>query len=143
MLEITQEGGIVRMVEPGVLREVLDVRISHIFFAQPIYNPIQAVNIVLQAPEVEEFMKTRGYSWPPRMVAATGITGNFDPPPDLPHVSGTMDNVTVSEALDRILKTFPGMCVYENCLQTTDKARDIYIGFFSLGKLGSIPVVVH
>jgi len=37
------------------------------------------------------------------------------PSPALPHLSGELDNVTVSKALDYILKTFPGLWTYQDC----------------------------
>ena len=34
---------------------------------------------------------------------------------DTPHISGELNNVIVSQALDQVLKTFSGLWIYENC----------------------------
>jgi hypothetical protein len=49
--------------------------------------------------------------------------------PELPEVAGQLNDVTVSQALDYILMTFPGYCVYENCT-TPDGARAVNFEFY-------------
>ena len=54
------------------------------------------------------------------------------PSPRLPHISGNLDNVTLSEALDYVLRTFPGLWVYENC-PSKKRKRAVFITFFRNG----------
>jgi hypothetical protein len=49
--------------------------------------------------------------------------------PDLPEVPGELNDVTVSQALDYVLETFPGYWVYENCT-TPDGGRSINFEFY-------------
>jgi hypothetical protein len=66
--------------------------------------------VILRTPEVIAFMKAHNIEWP----RSGGVRGNLlgQWTPDKPHISGSMDNVTVSEVLDRVLKTFPGIWIY-------------------------------
>jgi hypothetical protein len=113
--------GMIRMIESGVPKDLLKVKISHISFESngaPLqyaaYNPNAALlHAILRAPEVIAFMKAHGVDWP----WGEGLSGSGAPwPVSSPHISGSMDNVSLSEALDRVLKTFPGLWVYWSCL---------------------------
>jgi len=137
------------MAEIGVPADVLNVRISHISFERSgangqgaAYNPDDALNAILRAPEVMDFMKAHDIEQPSQ---GAGVPGNLIGrwPPEQPHISGSLDNVTVSEALDRILETFPGIWVFENCPRNDKKNRHLYFGFFYLQKIGSEVVVVE
>jgi hypothetical protein len=44
------------------------------------------------------------------------------PSPALPHLSGELDNLTVSEAFDYILKAFPGLWTYQD-YEGADRGR--------------------
>jgi hypothetical protein len=53
----------------------------------------------------------------------------------VPRVSGELNNVTLSEALDYMLKTFPGLWVYENCHGSgNDKTRVVVFAFYRSGQ---------
>jgi hypothetical protein len=43
-----------------------------------------------------------------------------------------MDDLSLSEALDRVLKTFRGIWVYENCPGDGGKGRSVFLLFFSV-----------
>lgn len=124
-------GGEIRMMERGVPTDVLNVRISHISFDQW-YDPRDGVSAILHTPEVVAFMKARDIKWP---FHGSAVRGN-PWPPEHPHLSGSLENVTVREVLDHILKTFPGIWVYENCPRTDEKNRTVYFGFWNLKNLG-------
>jgi hypothetical protein len=137
-----EKGGIVRMIEPDVPTDILNVKISHITLEGSatngkgaVYDPNDALIAILRTPEVVAFMEAHQIEWP---FHGGGLPGNFIGKwtGDQPHISGSMDNVTVSEALDRILQTFPGVWVYENCPQSKSRKRDVYLGFFYLQKMG-------
>ena len=59
----------------------------------------------------------------PRPMAFFMNAGFSKPLPDSPHISGTLDNVTVEGVLDRILQTFPGVWFYGNCVQDENHKR--------------------
>jgi len=130
-MQIAQDtpDGKIRMIERGVPTDVLDLTISHISFDQwPMYGPVDGLRAILHAPEVVAFMKARDIGWPLHGWGVRGGGGQW--PPEQPHLSGSLDNVTVRGVLDHVVKTFPGIWVYENCPRTDKKNRDIYLGFF-------------
>jgi hypothetical protein len=45
-----------------------------------------------------------------------------------PTVYGKLEDVTVSQALDHVLRTFPGFWLYENCANK-DGERTVYFSF--------------
>jgi len=113
-MRVTQEADRqIRILESGVPRDVLKVRIRRVSF-DDVYDVIAAQKSITSQPEVQSFMKANeinshlsrfGY----------GIGLRQQPEPGLPHISATLENVTVRQALDRLLKPFPGIWVYENC----------------------------
>ena len=77
-------------------------------------------------------MKARNIVDPNAMGAVRGNVGHW--PVEWPHISGTLDNITLSEALDYVLKTFPGIWLYENCPQTHKETESpIFDSFTSAG----------
>ncbi len=118
-MQVTQDPtGMIRMIESDVPRDLLDFRINHVSFklvspdGDVVYQPRVALQAIVWAPEVQAFMKThdirqtvdfeRAGAWPSL-------------PPNAPHISGGLENVTVSQALDQVVQTFPGLWIYENC----------------------------
>jgi hypothetical protein len=137
--------GTIRMIEQGVQSDLLNVRISHISFEnngialQYAYSANRTLlDAVLAAPEIRAFMKTHGLELPTGE-GATGNSGKW--PPSSPHISGAMDDLTLSEALDRVLTTFPGLWVYWNCSQS-DHPTHVYFRFFGLEKIGDKEFIV-
>ncbi len=123
--------GMIRMIGSGVPKDLLKVKISHISFESngvPLqyaaYSPNAALlHAILRAPEVVAFMKAHSIDWP----WGEAVPGSNAPwPVSSPHISGSMDNVSLAEALDRVLKTFPGLWVYWSCpVVQRPKARHI------------------
>ena len=119
--------GTIRMTEKGVPNDILNVRISHILFENYLHHDIRsanfAVEVILSAPEVRSFMAAHDIA-APQLKGPGSVPGNAGDqwPPDAPHISGSLDNVTVLEALDRVLAAFPGeVFVYWNCPETHEK----------------------
>lgn len=146
-MHVTQEPvGTIRMVEIGVPTDFLNIRISHISFdnngAGPssAYNPNIALRAIVGTPEVVAFMHTHDIQWP---FSGSGIGASSESSSDLPHVSGSLENVTLSQALDHVLKTFPGIWVYENCPKTANRSRLVYLRFYHLRRVGSAVLVVE
>jgi hypothetical protein len=131
--QVTQDSnGIIRVVEPDVPTDLLKVRISHITFGDGIYSASDALLwVVMNAPEVRAFFQRNHIAGPLPMTIVSGGIGK--PPSDSPHISGTLENVTVEEALDRILLSFPGIWLYENCPQNEKHKRTVFLGFYRLG----------
>ena len=132
-VSVTQDsGGNVRMIEPGVPDDFLNVRIHRITFrdyqGNDIFNGYDALSFVLSAPEVVAFL--RGHDI--ELVRSWAMFSGGLPPysPSFPHMFGTLDSVTVGEALDRIQHTFHDIWVYENCPQSETHKRAVYLEFF-------------
>jgi len=131
-MHVTQEAdGMIRMFESDVPRDLLDVRISHISFKDAegrngIWHPREARRMLVGEPEVRAFMRTYNIGW-----AADGESINdiYAPFSDRPHVSGDLCDVTLAEAMDYVLKSFPGFWVYENC-RKEDGTRVVFFEIF-------------
>lgn len=112
--------GTLRMMETGVPTELLNVKISHISF-EANATAIEVIrHVILLAPEVVSFMKSHEIETP----LGEGLSRGYGPSghPIVPnHISESMYDVTVSEALDGVLKIFPGIWVYESCPQDNGK----------------------
>lgn len=108
-MEIKQEDdGTIRMVEKDVPAELLNVKIQHVPFTD-VYGPEFALADILGTPEVRSFM--RDHQIYVKAVEGGPLTGF----PSKPGRLGPLEEVTFSQALDRVLKTFPGYWVYKSC----------------------------
>jgi hypothetical protein len=139
-MRVTQEpDGMIRMVEADVPRDLLDLRISHISFkldygpGDVLYDPRDALRAILNAPEVRAFMTAQNIGTPFDFEEVHGPIAV--PSPKLPHISGSLDNVTLSQALDYVSRTFPGLWVYENC-PSKKRKRAVFFTFFRNGPVG-------
>jgi hypothetical protein len=103
--------GLIRISNKAVARDLLNVKISNFSFKGE-YDPKDAVRSILQAPEVITFMQNHHVQFEP----STGTIG-IAPGKNLPQLKGRMENVSVSQLLDRILQTFPGLWIYKECVQ--------------------------
>lgn len=143
-MQVTQDAdGTIRMIESGVPTDLLEVEISHLPFelnAIPLqyaaFTPDDAIREILHAPEVLAFAKTHGIVIPPPVIGTMGHTHSH--PTNLPHITGSMDHLTVSQALDRVLKTFPGIWVFEDCTCPDKKDRCPYVWHFNLNSPGML-----
>ena len=133
-MRVTQDSGNrIRMVETGVPSDVLGVRIHHISFRDEdtqyriggleFRGPNVEMMRVLRSPEVQAFERAHN-------IEATGFRAPENAlNSELPTISGELNDVTVSQAFDYILKTFPGFWVYENCA-FEDGSRSVHFWFF-------------
>ena len=133
--------GTIRIRQSGIEDDLLNVRLRYINFGGPspdggYYSPNLALFSVVGAPEVSAFMKAHDVEWQqrPLFVSTIGVT-----PPWFPHLSGSLENVTVSQVFDHVLKTFPGIWVYENCPSHDGERRRVYFNFFLNPKNKSRP----
>jgi hypothetical protein len=115
-IRVTQDSdGTIRMRDSDVPRDLLDVKIANLSFDNEekkgvsMYSPVFVLNFVTAAPEVQAFMKNHNI----QKLGAALSHEIVDP--DGSRVTGELNNVTLSQALDYIMKTFPGLWVYERC----------------------------
>ena len=145
-LQVKQdEKGLIRFFEPSVPDDILSIRINHIafdgsgtFWHGGVYTPTDAVRIIVRSPEVLAFAKAHHIE-SMLFSGVMAVPGNLEGqwPASQPRITGSLDNVTVLQALDHVLSTFPGLWAYENCPATSDRPRTIWVGFFRLDDSGS------
>ncbi|MGP0021228.1 MAG: hypothetical protein ACLPHP_21850 [Candidatus Sulfotelmatobacter sp.] len=132
-MQVTQEpDGTIRMVEKSVPQDLLNVKIGHISFdeenktAQPMWFPINVLRFITHLPEVETFKKEHG-------IRQIGDKLSEASSP-IPRVSGELNNVTLSQALDYGMETFHGLWVYENCPGSGNDTRVVVFAFYRSGQ---------
>jgi len=129
-MEVRQDAnGMIRMVEEETPTDILNVRIhhvafdpSHVPFPKLFHGPNMALMAILLSPEVRTFEEEQHIV--PIDVALEGGMGQ-----ELPALGGELNDVTLSQALDYVLGTFPGYWVYENCT-TSDGRRTVHFWFY-------------
>jgi hypothetical protein len=127
---VKESSGLIRMFETDVPHDLLDVKVRHISF-KAMNSPIKALWVILRAPEVEAFMRAKNVGPPlPDSFFFSILSGA-----ESPIISGDLDNVTVSQALDYVLQTYPGFWTYENC-QTGNGGRAVFFDFFPRAQPG-------
>ena len=135
-MRITEEPGIIRMAESDIPADLLDFKIHHLSFEvfppELSHGPGVAVMAIQANPEVMAFRKEHNIG-----PIADRFLGPGDAASPLPVMTGELSDVTVSQALDYVLKTFPGFWIYENCA-SEDGQRTVYFSF-----LKRIPVREH
>lgn len=136
---VSQEAdGMIRIIEAGVQTDILQVRIKQLSFKW-ITDPEEALHVVLSAPEVQSFIKTHGIGQPVPLFGVSlyelpGRTTNAVPMPGVPYVSGELSDITLADALDYLLKTFPGFWLYQDC--SLEGRRIVYFSLFpAAGKM--------
>jgi hypothetical protein len=129
MRVIQERDGKIRMVEADVPQDLLQVKIHHISFSMPYtdgaiaHSGPMAVYALLNTPEVIAFMDQNigrkvpweGWGMPGQLV----LEG-----PSVPE----LNDVTVEQALNEVLQTFPGFWLYQNCHDPQGR-RKISVGF--------------
>jgi hypothetical protein len=135
-MRIAEEPGIVRMAESDIPNDLLDFKIHHLSFEvfppELSHGPGAAVMAIQANPEVMAFRKEHNIG-----PIADRFVGPGDADSPQPVVTGDLSDVTVSQALDHVLKTFPGFWIYENCVNEEGQ-RTVYFSF-----LKRIPVRAH
>jgi hypothetical protein len=126
-----EEEGMVRMMEKDVPTDLLNFKIHHLSFfpsdasaRDPVHGPQMAVLAILENPEVKAFRE--GHNIGP-FADAFALPGNCCGGGRVMH--GELDDVTVSQALDYVLRTFPGLWIYENCVSEKGE-RSVYFNVF-------------
>jgi hypothetical protein len=129
-MRVTKEvGGLVRMYETDVPHDLLDIKIHHISFPgkyAPTRSSVFALWTIMQTPEVQAFAKERNIG----PLYSNHFPGN--PFPNQPELRGELTDVTVSQALDYVLLTYPGYWVYANCTNEAGD-REVFFAFVQNG----------
>jgi hypothetical protein len=135
--------GFIRMTEGDVPHDLLEVRIRRIPFKDDKafpptdvrYVPRDAMWAILSKPEVSAFMRDHEIV---RRFDFENASGRRPiPSPGLPHLSDSLNDVSLSQALDNVLQTFPGLWIYENCPSKNSK-RVIDFGIYANGPMWSV-----
>lgn len=136
-MDVSQDAdGTIRVVEYGVVTDILNLRLESVSFGTAsVYGANQALTHILAAAEVKRYMTAENIEWP-YVGAAVSILVGTPPPDSTPHISGSLTNVSVSQALDRILRGFPGVWIYEDCPATDKRGRIVYLRFYRLQDTG-------
>jgi len=131
-MEVTQgTNGLIRMFETDVPRDFLDIKIRRVSFGAPeqspdIFNgPNDALYAILSTPEVKAYRIAHKIG--PFSESQYGSHG----PASKQQVSGDLYDVTMMQALDYILQTFPGFWIYLNCQSNDGElGRYVHFGFY-------------
>jgi hypothetical protein len=120
LMKVTREGSMIRMMETRVATDLLNVKIHHVSFfpsdasdSDAVHGPRMALLAILEAPEVVAFGKAHAIRSLPSPDKFMSMPGDCCGGGRIVH--GELNDVTVSEALDYVLQTFPGYWIYENC----------------------------
>jgi len=131
-MHVTQDAnGNIRMVEADVSHDLLDLRIVQVPFSSDpgIDDPRWAISQIMTTPDVKNYMTVNNIG--PVVPDFRLFIGPSSP--SAPKISSDLHFVTVSEALDYILKTYPGFWAYEEC-PGENGGRKVFFQFFSDGR---------
>lgn len=136
MMQVTQDAdGTIRMVERGTSVDILRVRIGHVSFDSSMdgaYNANSVLDAMLASKNMKRFMRSNAIQWPFVYEAGSAIFPAESTPPPVPHVDTSLETETLSDALDRVLRVFPGIWLYENCPASKTRNRMVYFRFYHL-----------
>ena len=115
--------GMIRVVGGNVQPELLGVTIHDLKF-QGENDPREATYKLLASPELKTYMQSHRTEF-------VTTSGGLIPPASGRHLSGTLTDMTVSQSLDRIAQTFPGVWIYQECTTGQGEKR-VEINFHEL-----------
>jgi hypothetical protein len=108
-----EAGGIIRVKVAGVSGAILQTKIALITLDRDEqYDPNAAILAILNAKEVQSAANQTHT----RLALSVGGLENI-PSKGMPHLEKSWKNVTVDQALDGVLRTFPGLVEYKECVR--------------------------
>jgi hypothetical protein len=120
-LRITEDASaLIRVVGGDVQADLLNLRIHQVVFRGE-REPWDAMYKFLALPEVRAYMQAHHMAF---IMTPVGLV----PPPSGRVLNGTPEDLTLSQALDRIAQAFPGVWVYGECA-TGQGQRRVYMTF--------------
>lgn len=102
-------GGLVRVTDNRVTGELLGIRLKHVRF-NAVVTINAAVRAVMSAPEVRSYLAANHIEEFPVFPHGSPVSTE-----GFPALSDELHDVTVAQALDRIVKYFPGLWIYSEC----------------------------
>ncbi len=114
-VSVKEEKGIIRVIGGDVGAGVLNVKINEVTF-QNQTNPNEATAKLLGSPELKPYLESHHTEF---VLTSGGIFSL----PNGRQITATLKNVTLSQALDTIVRTFPGVWVYAECASKQGGAR--------------------
>lgn len=126
-MQVTQDGdGKIRIVETDVPKDLLEVKIHHLSFPSDYYGARMALNAILHTQEVRRFRMEHNIG--PKTTWEEGLSLPGDALNIQRTVPGELNDVTVEQALDYVLLTFPGFWSYQNCYDS-EGTREVTFNF--------------
>lgn len=107
--------GMIRVVGGDVQPELLGVTIHDVKFQEE-NDPREATSKLLASPELKTYMQGHRTEF-------VTTSGGLVPPASGRHLNATLTDMTVSQSLDRIAQTFPGVWIYEECITRQGEKR--------------------
>jgi hypothetical protein len=95
------------------------------------YNGWRAVGAILNAKEVQSAMQKLGFEKGVKM--AIGPIAVPEPGRSLPHLTASIMNMTMDQALDLVAETFGGIVIYETCEEPGAK-RLVLLDFLEIAE---------
>lgn len=123
--------GLVRVRDDRVPNDVLKIRLRRVHFSQ-VRDSNAAIQIVLNAPEVQTYFQRNHIE---RATPFNAIM--YRTPKGFPTLSEDLHSVTVAEALDRIVRFFPGLWIYSEC--QNGSLKRVMIEGYEVGSPGTTP----
>jgi hypothetical protein len=107
--------GMIRVVGSEAQPDLLELTIHDVKF-QAESDPREATSKVLSSQEIRTYMQSHRTEF-------VETSGGLIPPASGRHLNGTLSGMTVSQSLDRIAQTFPGVWTYEECVSSQGEKR--------------------
>lgn len=101
--------GLVRVRDDRVSNDVLGIRLEHVHFNRA-RDLNAAIRMVLNTSEVQAYFKQNHIEMATPFIDLSAMNSK-----GLPKLSGDLYNVTVTAALDTVIRFFPGLWIYREC----------------------------
>jgi hypothetical protein len=112
--------GMWRIVDTTASAQLLKLRIHDLWINA--FDGVSAIGGILDTNEVKQFFDEYGFS----QASTIGGPAPFDPS-QLPHSILHLHDVTVAEAFDAVVKKYPGLWVYWECVSPSDNRKLIEV----------------
>lgn len=110
-----QTNGSVQVLDDRAKSVILDLKLKRIEIINAV-DGTEAVNQLMATKEINDFLVQHHIQWLKAFSQSEIFGGHLKKESSLsPNHSLTIDNVTVREALDRIIQDFPGVWIYSEC----------------------------
>ncbi len=123
------KGALMRVSDDRVQDKLLHIVLHRVHFGRAA-DPNEAIRAILSAPEAEAFFKEN------HIDKSTVFTMPMNSK-DTPRLSDDLRDVTVAEALDRVVRFFPGLWIYSEC--TSGSLRRVTVRGAEVGRPGGSP----